>query len=186
MPPKWGNIFNNSEKTRTKYNVPVRLVPSLVVQCTVFDKNNYRVKAIVSSMQPAKPRKRYTMQQQSHASCINIYCYLILLWLVVFKFYMQTIFNSNFHLDAKGNKTISRWFHPTCIELHIAITGNMNNNILHPSIYTQASESSKWTESSEWKRTWKYLSLNVSEFFFNHSHYMKMKWSGCHKSGTKK
>lgn len=60
-----------------------------------------------------------TKKQWSHASCINISCYLILLWLVVLKFYMQTIFNSNFHLDAKSNNTILLMINIKMISSHM-------------------------------------------------------------------
>ena len=55
-----------SKNTLTTYNVPVRLVPSLVVQCTVFDKNNYRVKAINLCLQCSKPNQEKDIQCNSN------------------------------------------------------------------------------------------------------------------------
>ena len=54
MLPQWENNFN---LRKYMYQVPARLVLSLVVQCTVYSVwQEQLVKAIVSSLQRAKPR----------------------------------------------------------------------------------------------------------------------------------
>lgn len=107
MLPQWKNIFN---LRKYMYQVPARLVLSLVVKCLkrTISKSN----SVFIAVSPSK-------KQRSHASCINISCHLILLWLVVLKFYMQTIFNSNFHLDAKRKNTILLMINITMISSHM-------------------------------------------------------------------
>lgn len=131
MLPQWENIFN---LRKYMYQVPACLELSwwYSVQCLTITISKSNSVFIAASQ---------TKKQRSHASCINISCYLILLWLVVLKFYMQTIFNSNFHLDAKRNDTILLMINIKMISSHMYWTAycyylHTQFNILQPSTYT--------------------------------------------------